>query len=79
IDHRYTGKVTGIACYQKGKLARLEQWLNGRTVTESWAYSDSINDRFLLEYASHAIAVNPDERLQALAEAQGWEIQDWSI
>ncbi|MCK4107467.1 HAD family hydrolase [Acinetobacter radioresistens] len=79
IDHRYTGKVTGIACYQKGKLARLEQWLNGRTVTESWAYSDSINDRFLLEYASHAIAVNPDERLQVLAEVQGWEIQDWSI
>ena len=79
IDGKYTGKVTNIACYQQGKLTRLEQWLAGREVTESWAYSDSINDRFLLEHANHAIAVNPDERLEAFAKEQGWEIQDWSI
>ena len=76
---RYPGKVTGIPCYQKGKLARLDQWLAGRTVAESWAYSDSINDRFLLEYATHAIAVNPDDRLEKLAKEQDWDIQDWSI
>lgn len=79
VDGKYTGKVTNIACYQQGKLTRLEQWLAGRDVTESWAYSDSINDRFLLEHADHAIAVNPDDRLEALAKEQGWEIQDWSI
>ena len=60
-------------------MARLDQWLDGRTVTESWAYSDSINDRFLLEYADYAIAVNPDDRLEHLAKEQGWDIQDWSI
>ena len=79
IDGKYTGKVINTACYQQGKLVRLEQWLEGRDVTESWAYSDSINDRFLLEYADHAIAVNPDDRLETLAQEQGWEIQDWSI
>ena len=79
VDGKYTGKVTCIPCYQKGKLARLDQWLDGREVEESWAYSDSINDRFLLEYATHAIAVNPDDRLEQLAQQQGWEIQDWSI
>ncbi|WP_374571398.1 HAD family hydrolase [Acinetobacter sp.] len=78
-DGKYTGKVINIPCYQKGKLARLDQWLQGRAVAESWAYSDSINDRFLLEHADHAVAVNPDERLEALAKQQGWEIQDWSI
>ncbi|WP_111895213.1 HAD family hydrolase [Acinetobacter sp. MB5] len=78
-DGKYTGKVTGTACYQKGKLVRLDQWLAGREVDESWAYSDSINDRFLLEHATHAIAVNPDDRLEQLAGEQGWEIQDWSI
>jgi len=78
-DGKYTGKVINTPCYQKGKLARLDQWLQGRAVAESWAYSDSINDRFLLEHADHAIAVCPDERLEALAKAQGWEIQDWSI
>ena len=77
-DGLYTGKVAGEACYQRGKLLRLAQWLQGREVEESWAYSDSINDRFLLEYATHAIAVNPDARLEQLAQEQGWEIQDWS-
>lgn len=76
---KYTGKVVGTPCYQQGKLVRLEQWLAGRNVEESWAYSDSINDRFLLEYATHAIAVNPDDRLEKLARAQNWQIQDWSI
>lgn len=76
---KYTGKVADTPCYQQGKLVRLEQWLAGRNVEESWAYSDSINDRFLLEYATHAIAVNPDDRLEKLAKAQNWQIQDWSI
>ena len=79
IHGKYTGKVINIPCYQKGKLARLEQWLAGRSVTESWAYSDSFNDRFLLEYADHAIAVCPDQRLTELATQQHWVIQDWSL
>ena len=79
LNGKYTGKVTGVACYQQGKLTRLDQWLAGRDVEESWAYSDSINDRFLLEYASHAIAVNPDKRLQTLAQEKNWQIQDWSL
>jgi len=79
INGKYTGKVVNTPCFQKGKLVRLEQWLQGREVEESWAYSDSINDRFLLEYADHATAVTPDDRLEALAKEQDWDIQDWSI
>lgn len=75
----YTGKVAGTPCFQAGKLTRLNAWLAGREIEESWAYSDSFNDRFLLEFADHAIAVNPDARLTALAQQQGWDIQDWSI
>lgn len=78
-DGQYTGKVAGIPCYQKGKLQRLAQWLAGREVTETWAYSDSINDRFLLEYADHAVAVVPDPALRDLAELNGWKIEDWSL
>ncbi|MEO3702019.1 HAD family hydrolase [Acinetobacter ursingii] len=79
VEGAYTGKVAGLPCYQQGKLLRLDQWLDGRQVNESWAYSDSINDRFLLEYATHAIAVNPDDRLEKLSQEKGWEVQDWSI
>ncbi len=79
IDGKYTGKVAGIASYQKGKLVRLDKWMDGRDFEESWAYSDSINDRFLLEYVTHPVVVTPDERLEQLAREKGWEIQDWSI
>lgn len=78
-DGVYTGHVAGTPCFQAGKLVRLEQWLNGKDVEESWAYSDSFNDRFLLEYATHAFAVTPDERLATLAHEQAWPILDWSM
>jgi len=79
VDGRYTGKVAGVPCYQEGKITRLNEWLAGQEVEESWAYSDSINDRALLEHATHPIAVNPDERLLALAQEKGWRIADWSL
>ncbi|MCF9027225.1 HAD family hydrolase [Acinetobacter nectaris] len=75
----YTGKVEGMPCFQDGKLVRLKQWLDGREVTESWAYSDSFNDRFLLEYVDHATVVTPDDKLTQLAQKKGWPILDWSI
>ena len=79
INGRYTGKVAGVPCYQEGKITRLNEWLAGQEVEESWAYSDSINDRTLLEHATHPIAVNPDDRLLALAQEKGWRIADWSL
>lgn len=78
-DGIYTGKVAGTPCFQEGKLIRLKQWLDGRTITESWAYSDSFNDRFLLEYVDHATAISPDKKLIELANEKGWPILDWSL
>ncbi|AOA59332.1 HAD family hydrolase [Acinetobacter larvae] len=76
---QYTGQVAGVPCYQAGKITRLEQWLADRHIEESWAYSDSINDQFLLEYVDHAIVVSPDTALAALAQQRQWPIVDWSI
>lgn len=78
-DGIYTGKVAGTPCFQEGKLIRLKQWLDGQTITESWAYSDSFNDRFLLEYVDHATAISPDKKLIELANEKGWPILDWSL
>lgn len=81
VDGHYTGKVVGVPCYQTGKITRLESWLamQEAPVEEAWAYSDSINDRALLEYATHPIAVNPDDQLLTLAQEKGWRIADWSF
>lgn len=78
VDGRYTGRVTDTPCFQDGKVVRLNRWLNenNATLEGSSFYSDSINDLHLLEEVDTPVAVNPDERLGALAKARGWPILD---
>ena len=73
---RFTGRVAGTPAFREGKVARLEQWLNGRdeSLEASSFYSDSINDLPLLERVQRPAAVDPDERLAAAAAARGWPI-----
>ena len=78
-DGEFTGGVSGIPCFREGKVQRLEAWLadRGKALTsfsESWFYSDSLNDLPLLSRVTHPVAVDPDETLRAHAERQGWPI-----
>ena len=74
IDNRYTGKVAGIPCYQDGKVKRLQSWLekNHHNLTNSYFYSDSINDLPLLETVTHPVVVDGDDRLLAEAQNRNW-------
>lgn len=78
-DGEFTGKVIGLPSFREGKITRLEDWLAGRglswaSISESWFYSDSLNDLPLLQKVSHPVAVDPDDTLGAYAEAHGWPI-----
>ncbi|MDP3617183.1 MAG: HAD family hydrolase [Rhodoferax sp.] len=77
-DGRFTGRTTGTLNMREGKVTRLHDWLRGAGHRfkdfDSTAYSDSINDLPLLKAVQRAIAVNPDARLHAKAEARGWPI-----
>ena len=75
-DGRYTGKVAGTPSYREGKVARLQEWLaaHGKTLADSWFYSDSHNDLPLLSIVDHPVAVNPDDILQREAQNRGWPI-----
>lgn len=81
---RYTGRSTGIPCFQHGKVERLELWLQENTVdlSSSWFYSDSHNDLPLLEQVSNPVAVDPDDKLAQAARARGWPLislrQGWT-
>ena len=78
VDGKYTGKVAGLACYQKVSLRVLTiGWLDAVCLSLGLIQIQSMT--VLLEYATHAIAVNPDDRLEKLAQEHNWEIQDWSI
>ena len=64
------------ACFQSGKLDRLESWLRtyGLQQQGSFAYSDSHNDLPLLYWADHPHAVDPDDKLREVANQQNWPI-----
>lgn len=79
VNGEFSGRVAGTPSFREGKVARLEQWLaaQGKTwadVTESWFYSDSLNDLPLLERVHHPVAVDPDATLRRHAEARGWPV-----
>jgi len=79
VAGEFTGKVAGLPSFKDGKVTRLEQWLaeqgtNWGEVTESWFYSDSLNDLPLLARVRHPVAVDPDATLLAHAEEAGWPV-----
>ena len=76
LNDQYTGKVSGIPCFQDGKVERLSGWLveNRQSLQDSWFYSDSHNDLPLLNKVTHPVAVDPDEILERHARNNDWPI-----
>ncbi len=74
----FTGNISGIPCFQMGKVDKLKLWLsmqvNDYNLENSCFYTDSINDRPLLNLVAKPIAVDPDPQLLKVAENNGWEI-----
>ncbi len=76
INGRYTGELVGIPTYREGKIDALVNWLGskGEKTSTIHFYSDSINDRPLLEKVDQAFVVNPDQSLAKLANKKGWPV-----
>ena len=76
VDGGYTGRTVGVPSFQHGKVIRLNDWLEqqGFALTDSWFYSDSHNDLPLLEIVDHPVAVDPDDKLRAVAQAHNWPV-----
>lgn len=76
VNGHFTGNIVGDACFQEGKIKRLQLWLaeSQQAFESTTFYSDSINDAPLLEFSDHAIAVDPDDALHELALEKGWPI-----
>ena len=74
----YNGKIFGTPCYQDGKVAKLNAWLDQQetrfNLSDAVFYSDSINDLPLLQEVATPVAVDPDQRLREKAESEGWKI-----
>jgi HAD superfamily hydrolase (TIGR01490 family) len=80
-DGCYSGRVLGLPNMREGKVTHLRAWLGARGLDlqtlPSIGYSDSMNDAPLLSAVRTAVAVDPDERLAALAAERGWQVLRW--
>lgn len=77
-DGRYTGKLE-FYCYgqQKAEAIRRLAEEEGLDLASSFAYSDSITDRPMLDAVGNPVAVNPDRELRRVAQQRGWKIRDF--
>lgn len=73
---RYTGHLDGPIAHGQHKADRVALVFDelGIDAAQSWAFSDSINDRPLLSMVGRAVAVDPDPRLRALSKERGWRV-----
>jgi HAD superfamily hydrolase (TIGR01490 family) len=74
---RYTGRSERPVCQGRDKVLRLGEYLSNterEDLGKSYAYADSFGDRFILQVAGHPVAVDPDQKLLALAKQHKWEI-----
>jgi HAD superfamily hydrolase (TIGR01490 family) len=80
-DGVFTGTFEEPLCFGAGKIQWAEKWAAEHDVDlrSSTFYTDSYNDRPMLERVGHAIAVNPDVRLARLARQRGWRVESWDV
>ncbi|MCO5569045.1 hypothetical protein L7F22_022751 [Adiantum nelumboides] len=78
---RFTGQLKGMASSNAEKADRVREYAKkyGVSLADSLAFGDSVADLPMLEIVGHPHAVNPDARLQVLAEKRGWPVINWGL
>lgn len=76
IGRTYTGNLIDEPCMGQGKVTKIRRWLEAEheSLKDACFYSDSHNDLPLLNIVDKPIAVDPDEKLQKIAEEKGWPV-----
>jgi HAD superfamily hydrolase (TIGR01490 family) len=71
----FTGRFDGPFVYGAGKVEAMEAFATEHDIdlAQSYAYSDSLSDLPMLEAVGHAVVVNPDPALAAIAKREGWQ------
>ena len=78
LNDRLTGVLDGMNLRGEAKLAALRKMLgNADPPPKVFAYSDHHSDLPLLQFADHAIAVDPNDKLRANARANGIAVEYW--
>jgi len=80
-DGRWTGRLVGELLHGVAKADAVRTLADsvGYELARCAAYSDSANDLPLLCAVGDPHAVNPDRRLRAIAQDQGWQIHEFRL
>jgi alcohol-forming fatty acyl-CoA reductase len=80
-DGRLTGDLQSPPPAGEARGTLLEEYAaqNGITLSESFAYADSLSDLPMLELVGTPVAVNPDARLSQVAGQRGWRVERWRM
>lgn len=75
----YTGKLTGPMLHGQGKADAIEELAVNENLdlSQSYAYGDSINDKYMLDAVGHPCAINPDTKLRKHAAVHGWSVKEF--
>jgi len=78
-DERWTGRVSGEAICGAAKETALLRLAakHDFDLSRSYAYADSMKDRWLLGAVGHSTVVNPSAILARNARRHGWRIVNW--
>lgn len=76
----WTGRIAGEAMFGQAKARAMRRFAAARDVdlVGCFAYGDSMHDRWMLETAGKAVAVNPSSDLARIAARNTWEIVRWN-
>ena len=75
-DGRWTGRIVGEAVFGKAKaraILKLAEEM-GLDLSQSWAYGDSAQDRWMLASVGNPAAVNAAPKLARIAWKRGWPV-----
>jgi len=75
----YTGRLVGDLLHGPAKAVAVQALAvrEGLDLARCAAYSDSYNDRPMLEMVGQPCAINPDRRLLDHARRNGWRVRDY--
>lgn len=73
-DGVFTGNVVRPTCFGQGKVDAAEVLADsvGANLDNGFFYSDSTDDQLLLEHIGNPVALNPSDKLRAVARDNNW-------
>jgi len=82
-EDAYTGETLTEPPESEQKLIQFTQWANDKFGEHGWvltyAYGDHHSDVPLMETALHPVAIDPDKKLEKIAQQRGWTIHMWPL